>query len=59
MTWGSVDAPIAQWDPIKFGIRWHNDTLFLRALKPIQTFHFWVMNNHWETHYKADQQGQI
>ncbi len=59
VTWVSLDAPIAQWDPIKFGISWHNDTLFRRTLKPTQTFHSWVMNNHWETNYKADQMGKV
>jgi alpha-mannosidase len=59
VTWITLDAPIAQWDPMKFSISWHNDALFRKTLNPTQTFHSWVMNNHWETNYKADQEGRI
>lgn len=59
VTWVSLDAPIVQWDPLKFSISWHNKTLFRSKLEPTQTFHSWVMNNHWETNYKADQEGPI
>ena len=59
VTWVSVDAPIAQWDPMVFGGVGNHNALFRRRLEPSQTFHSWVMNNHWETNYKADQQGKI
>ncbi|NQV31942.1 MAG: hypothetical protein HQ515_04565, partial [Phycisphaeraceae bacterium] len=59
VTWVSLDAPIAQWDPMTFGGVGRDSALFRRRLEPTQTFHSWVMNNHWETNYKADQQGKI
>ncbi len=58
VTWVSMDAPIVQWDPIKIAsARDKND--YRTTLTPNQTIHSWVMNNHWETNYAADQQGQI
>ncbi|MBI9018365.1 MAG: hypothetical protein JEZ07_14020 [Phycisphaerae bacterium] len=58
VTWISVDAPIVQWDPIK--IAGANGThYFRRTINPNQCIHSWVMNNHWETNYKADQEGLI
>ncbi len=58
VTWVSIDAPIVQWDPIKIAsARDKND--FRTTLTPNQTIHSWVMNNHWETNYAADQDGRI
>lgn len=56
--WMSMDAPIVQWDPIKIAsARDKND--YRTTLTPNQTLHSWVMNNHWETNYAADQEGLI
>jgi hypothetical protein len=58
VTWMSVDAPIVQWDPIR--IAHATGTQYFRTeINPNQTLHSWVMNNHWETNYKADQEGRI
>ena len=58
VTWMPIDAPIVQWDPIQ--IAGGNGTQYFRTtLTPNQTIHSWVMNNHWETNYEADQEGAI
>lgn len=58
VTWMSVDAPIVQWDPIRIAHA-TGTQYFRKHINPNQTLHSWVMNNHWETNYKADQEGQI
>jgi alpha-mannosidase len=58
VTWVTPDAPMLQFDPIKiaqpFGIEY-----FRTFIDPGAYFHSWVMNNHWETNYKAYQEGEI
>lgn len=58
VTWMSVDAPIVQWDPIRIAHA-TGTQYFRKQINPNQTIHSWVMNNHWETNYKADQEGRI
>lgn len=58
VTWVTIDAPMMQFDPIKItGARNIRD--WRTKIEPGQTFYSWVMNNHWETNYKADQEGII
>ena len=59
VTWMSIDAPIVQWDPIKIAAGAIGTHSFRKTITPNQTIHSWVMNNHWETNYKADQEGLI
>ena len=59
VTWMSIDAPIVQWDPIRVAAHGGDNGCFRTSITPNQTIHSWVMNNHWETNYKADQEGQI
>ncbi|MBN1514133.1 MAG: hypothetical protein JXB13_19100, partial [Phycisphaerae bacterium] len=59
VTWVTLDAPLVQWDPMQFGVSWNNPKLYRTELQPNQTMHSWVMNNHWETNYAADQQGRM
>ena len=72
LTWVSPDAPMIKMDPIsiigkgrgenqfvseigKPGIRqWWNE-----SISPRQGFYSWVMSNHWETNYKAYQEGKV
>jgi len=56
INWVTVDAPILQFDPIVLASKseikdWRT------KIEPGQTFYSWVMNNHWETNYKAYQEG--
>jgi alpha-mannosidase len=58
VTWVTVDAPMLQFDPIKiaqpFGVQ-H----FREHIDPGAYIHSWTMNNHWETNFKADQEGLV
>jgi len=56
VTWATVDAPL-----IEIG-RLTNDPRssvgWIKTLKPSTTFYSYVMNNYWETNYKASQSGE-
>ena len=58
VTWVTLDAPMMQFDPIKIavaqGLNWWRS-----AIDPGAHIYSWVMNNHWETNYKADQEGPV
>jgi hypothetical protein len=56
--WVTVDAPMLQFHPIKIASGF-NAKDWRSKIEPGQTFYSWVMNNHWETNYKADQEGVI
>jgi len=52
VTWTTVDAPLVELGQIRV------DGPFVRRIMPSQSFYSYVMNNYWETNYKADQEGQ-
>lgn len=54
----SVDAPMFQFDPIVFTRPYAKED-WRSAITPSSTLWSWVMNNHWETNYKADQEGVV
>ncbi len=59
VTWATLDAPMALVGSItidKIGSL-PNPKDWLDKLEPSQTFYSMVMNNHWWTNYKADQEG--
>ena len=54
VTWATVDAPLVEVgaitvDPVSVG--------WIKHLEPSTTLYSYVMNNYWETNYKADQEG--
>jgi len=56
VTWVSPDAPLIEVgeiasDPIVFGWK--------KRVNPTQTIYSYVMNNYWETNYKASQEGPV
>jgi hypothetical protein len=56
MTWASPDAPLVEVgkiraDPVSVG--------WIKHLEPSQTFYSYIMNNYWETNYKASQEGPV
>ena len=56
--WVTIDAPMVQFSPILFTIAWPRDLRPWRDhIDPGGTVYSWVCNNHWETNYKADQEG--
>jgi len=56
VTWATVDAPLIEvgaitCDPRGKTVGW------IESLKPSATLYSYVMNNYWETNYKASQEG--
>jgi alpha-mannosidase len=61
VTWATVDAPLVQLGAIRTDVARSHGTSegWLRHIEPSQTLFSYVMNNYWETNYKADQEGLI
>jgi alpha-mannosidase len=59
VTWSPVDAPLVELGGITANlIGSQNDpNVWMQHLTPSQTFYSWVMNNHWHTNYRAEQEG--
>jgi hypothetical protein len=59
VTWAPVDAPLVQIGGITANLvgsqtDWR---AWIQRLEPSQSLFSWVMNNHWHTNYRADQEG--
>ena len=60
MTWATLDAPLVEVGGITadlIGSSRNDPAGWLDKLEPSQTLYSWVMNNHWHTNYRADQDG--
>jgi alpha-mannosidase len=58
VTWATVDAPMVQVGRIRTDVSApHDPSVWARHIEPSQTLFSYVMNNYWETNYKADQEG--
>ena len=59
VTWATVDAPLLEVGAITANLigSQTNPKAWIEHLAPSQTFYSWVMNNHWHTNYRADQEG--
>ncbi len=58
--WVTLEAPLAQFSPILFADAWNKDlTQWRDHIDPNGTIYSWVCNNHWETNYKAGQDGEM
>ncbi|HUT90075.1 MAG TPA: discoidin domain-containing protein [Thermoguttaceae bacterium] len=61
VTWATEDAPLVEVGAITVDVLpdpFHADN-WIRRLEPTQTFYSYVMNNYWETNYKASQGGTV
>ncbi len=58
VTWSPIDAPMVQFDPIIIASAQGRKT-WRTFIDPKSFLHSWTMNNHWETNFKADQEGII
>jgi alpha-mannosidase len=60
VTVATVDAPLVQIGEIRtdIGPFVNNADSFLNHIDPSATLYSYVMNNYWETNYKADQEGE-
>ena len=59
VTWSPVDAPLVELGGITANLigSQTNPDVWIQHLTPSQTLYSWVMNNHWHTNYRADQEG--
>jgi len=59
VTWATVDAPLVEVGAIRGNLvgSQPDPKVWLDELPPSSTIYSWVMNNHWHTNYKADQEG--
>jgi len=58
LTWATADAPLVEVGAITVDVPGPLRTDgWIRHIKPTQTFYSYVMNNYWETNYKASQEG--
>ena len=58
VTWATIDAPLVEVGRIRVDVQpdFSPDN-WAKRLEPSQTLYSYVMNNYWETNYKADQEG--
>ncbi len=59
LTWSPVDAPLVEVGGITANLigSQTNPDVWIQHLQPSQTIYSWVMNNHWHTNYRAEQEG--
>lgn len=59
VTFALVDAPLVEVGKITANLigSQTNPNAWLDRVEPSQTLYSWVMNNHWHTNYKAEQDG--
>jgi hypothetical protein len=59
VTWSPVDAPLVEVGGITGNLigSQTNPEVWIQHLQPSQTIYSWVMNNHWHTNYRAEQEG--
>jgi hypothetical protein len=59
VTWSSSDAPLMELGGLTANLPrgQPNPNAYLKTLKPSSKIYSWVMNNHWHTNYRADQEG--
>ncbi len=59
ITCATIDAPLAEVGAITTDVASPFDPkVWIKKLAPTQIFYSYVMNNYWETNYKADNEGQ-
>ncbi|MEI7909239.1 MAG: polysaccharide lyase family protein [Verrucomicrobiota bacterium] len=59
VTWSTADAPLMEMGGLTANLpRSQPDpNAYLKRIEPSATIYSWVMNNHWHTNYRADQEG--
>ena len=59
ITWSPIDAPLVEVGGMSANLVGSQSDYraWLQHLAPTQTIYSWVMNNHWHTNYRADQEG--
>ena len=59
VTWATVDAPMVEMGGLTANLvlSQPNPAAYMKTIKPSPKLYSWVMNNHWHTNYRADQEG--
>jgi hypothetical protein len=59
VTWSTADAPLMEMGGLTANLPrgQPNPNVYLKSIEPSATIYSWVMNNHWHTNYRADQEG--
>lgn len=59
VTWSTADAPLMEMGGLTANLprSQPNPNAYLKTNPPSAKIYSWVMNNHWHTNYRADQQG--
>lgn len=59
VTWATVDAPLVEMGGLTANLlrSQPNPAAYLKTIKASSKLYSWVMNNHWHTNYRADQEG--
>ncbi|MGO8675248.1 MAG: polysaccharide lyase family protein [Limisphaerales bacterium] len=60
VTWATVDAPMVEMGGLTANLvlSQPNPAAYMKTIKPSSKLYSWVMNNHWHTNYRADQEGK-
>jgi len=60
VTWSTVEAPLVEVGGLTGNLprSQPNPKAYLSRIAPSPTIYSWVMNNHWHTNYRADQEGE-
>jgi len=61
ITWATLDAPLVQVGGITATLLGGqtNPAVWRKTIEPTQKLYSWALNNHWETNYRAYQDGTI
>lgn len=61
VTWATADAPLVQIGGLTANLPrgQPNPNAYLKSIAPSPKLYAWVMNNHWHTNYRADQEGPV
>ncbi len=58
VTWSTLDAPLMEVGGIHVDVEDpFTSRTWIKQLEPTQTLYSYIMNNYWETNYKASQEG--
>jgi hypothetical protein len=60
VTWSTVEAPLLEIGGLTANLprSQPNPKAYMSRIEASQTIYSWVMNNHWHTNYRADQEGE-
>jgi alpha-mannosidase len=59
VTWSTIDAPLMEVGALTANLPrgQGNPNAYMKTITPSAQIYSWVMNNHWHTNYRADQDG--